>query len=68
MRTNSMGNVVPSDETPTVGGGNPGWEKPAKLMAQFLAVWSQAQEALKAGYTLRLIDRRLNMARGPISY
>jgi hypothetical protein len=31
-------------------------------------MWPQVQEALKAGHTLRLIHKRLNMAGVPISY
>ncbi len=37
-------------------------------MAQLRAAWPQVQEALKAGHTLRLIHKRLNMAGVPISY
>jgi hypothetical protein len=37
-------------------------------MAQLRAFWPQVQEALKAGHTLRLIHKRLNMAGVPISY
>src|SRR5580700_5280288 len=37
-------------------------------MAQLGAVWPQVQEALKAGHTLRLIHKRLNVAGVPISY
>jgi hypothetical protein len=37
-------------------------------MAQLRAFWPQVQEALKAGHTLRLIHKRLNMAGLPISY
>jgi hypothetical protein len=43
-------------------------EKPTQLMAQLLAFWPQVQEALKAGHTLRVIHRHLNMAGVPITY
>jgi hypothetical protein len=43
-------------------------EKPTQLMAQLRAFWPQVQEALKAGHTLRLIHKRLNLAGVPISY
>jgi len=43
-------------------------EKPTQLMAQLRAFWPQVQQALKAGHTLRLIHKRLNMAGVPISY
>jgi hypothetical protein len=37
-------------------------------MAQLRAFWPQVQEALKAGHTLKLIHKRLNMAGVPIGY
>jgi len=43
-------------------------ENPTQLMAQLRAFWPQVQDALKAGHTLRLIHKRLNLAGVPISY
>jgi hypothetical protein len=37
-------------------------------MAQLRAFWPQVREALKAGHTLRLIHKRLNLSGVPISY
>jgi len=39
-----------------------------QLMAQLRTFWPQVRQALKAGHTLRLIHKRLNMAGVPISY
>ncbi len=63
-----MGNVAPSDKRPLFAVEAFAREKPTQLMAQLLAIWPQVQEALKAGHTLRLIHKRLNLAGVPISY
>lgn len=63
-----MGNIVPSDKSPLCPVEMLAREKPTQLMAQLLAVWPLVLEALKAGHTLRLIHRRLNLAGVPISY
>ncbi len=43
-------------------------EKPSTLMAQLRAVWPHVERALKAGHTLRLIHKSLNIAGIGISY
>src|SRR5450759_3225531 len=63
-----MGNAAPSDKHPLSPVEALVREKPTQLMAQLRAVWPQVQEALKAGHTLRLIHKRLNIAGVPISY
>jgi len=63
-----MGNAVPSDKRPLSPVEALARENPTQLMAQLRAFWPQVQEALKAGHTLRLIHKRLNMAGVPISY
>ena len=63
-----MGNTTPSERRPVSPVEALAREKPTQLMAQLLAFWPQVQEALKAGHTLRLIHRRLNMAGVPITY
>ena len=63
-----MGNVTPSDPRPLSALEALARENPTQLMAQLRAFWPQVQEALKAGHTLRLIHKRLNMAGVPISY
>jgi hypothetical protein len=63
-----MGDTTPSEKRPLSPVQALAREKPAQLMAQLLAIWPQVQEALKAGHTLRLIHKRLNMAGVPISY
>jgi hypothetical protein len=63
-----MGNGIPSDKCPPAPVAALALEKPTQLMAQLRAFWPQVQEALKAGHTLRLIHKRLNMAGVPISY
>jgi hypothetical protein len=62
-----MGNVPP-DKSPLSPLEALARENPAQLMAQLRAFWPQVQEALKAGHTLRLIHKRLNLAGVPISY
>lgn len=63
-----MGNAVPSDKRALSPVEALARENPTQLMAQLRAVWPQVQEALKAGHTLRLIHKRLNLAGVPISY
>ena len=63
-----MGNVVPSDRRALSPLEALARENPTQLMAQLRAFWPQVQEALKAGHTLRLIHKRLNMAGIPTSY
>ncbi len=63
-----MGNAIPSDRRPLSPVEALARENPPQLMAQLRAFWPQVQEALKAGHTLRLIHKRLNMAGVPISY
>ena len=63
-----MGNAIPSDKRPLSPVEALARENPTQLMAQLRAFWPQVQEALKAGHTLRLIHKRLNMAGVPISY
>jgi len=63
-----MGNAIPSDKRPLSPVEALAREHPTQLMAQLRAFWPQVQEALKAGHTLRLIHKRLNMAGVPISY
>jgi hypothetical protein len=63
-----MGHAVPSDKRPLSPVEALARENPTQLMAQLRAFWPQVQEALKAGHTLRLIHKRLNMAGVPISY
>src|SRR5271165_4314899 len=63
-----MGNAAPSDKRPLSPVEALARENPTQLMAQLRAFWPQVQEALKAGHTLRLIHKRLNMAGVPISY
>ena len=63
-----MGNAIPSDKRPLSPVEALAQENPTQLMAQLRAFWPQVQEALKAGHTLRLIHKRLNMAGVPISY
>ena len=63
-----MGNGIPSDKRPLSPVEALARENPTQLMAQLRAFWPQVQEALKAGHTLRLIHKRLNMAGVPISY
>ncbi len=63
-----MGNEIPSDKRPLAPVAALAHEHPTQLMAQLRAFWPQVQEALKAGHTLRLIHKRLNMAGVPISY
>ena len=60
-----MGNGIPSDKRPLSAVEALAREKPTQLMAQLRAVWPQVQQALKAGHTLRLIHKRLNMAGVP---
>src|ERR1035441_6358662 len=62
-----MGNTVPSDKHPLSPVEALARENPTQLMAQLRAFWPQVQEALKAGHTLRLIHKRLNLAGVPIS-
>ena len=63
-----MGNAFPSDKHPLSPVEALARENPTQLMAQVRAFWPQVQEALKAGHTLRLIHKRLNLAGVPISY
>jgi len=63
-----MGNEVPSDKRPLSPVEELARENPTQLMAQLRAFWPQVEEALKAGHTLRLIHKRLNLAGVPISY
>ena len=63
-----MGNAIPSDKRPLSPVEALARENPTQLMAQVRAFWPQVQEALKAGHTLRLIHKRLNLAGVPISY
>ncbi len=63
-----MGQAVPSDKHHLSPVEALIRENPTQLMAQLRAFWPQVQEALKAGHTLRLIHKRLNMAGVPISY
>ena len=63
-----MGTAIPTDQRPLSAVETLAREKPTQLMAQLRAVWPQVQEALKAGHTLRLIHKRLNLAGVPISY
>ena len=63
-----MGNVVQPDKRTLSPVEALARENPTQLMAQLRAFWPQVQEALKAGHTLRLIHKRLNMAGVPISY
>jgi len=63
-----MGTAISSDQRPLSAVESLAREKPTQLMAQLRAVWPQVQEALKAGHTLRLIHKRLNMSGVPISY
>lgn len=63
-----MGNAVQSDKRALAPVEALARENPTQLMAQLRAVWPQVQEALKAGHTLRLIHKRLNVAGVPISY
>src|SRR5437879_10539839 len=63
-----MGNAAQSDKRTLSAVEALAHEKPAQLMAQLRAVWPQVEEALKAGHTLRLIHKRLNIAGVPISY
>lgn len=63
-----MGNRIPPDKRSLAPVADLAHEKPAQLMSQLRAFWPQVQEALKAGHTLRLIHKRLNMAGVPISY
>src|SRR5580698_9726561 len=63
-----MGNEVPSDKRPPSPVEALARENPTQLMAQLRTFWPQVQEALRAGHTLRLIHKRLNMAGVPISY
>jgi hypothetical protein len=63
-----MGKEVPSDKRPLSPVEALARENPTQLMAQLRAFWPQVQQALKAGHTLRLIHKRLNMAGVPISY
>jgi len=63
-----MRNAIPSDKRPLSPVEALAQENPTQLMAQLRAFWPQVQEALKAGHTLRLIHKRLNMAGVPISY
>src|SRR5271163_4686254 len=63
-----MGNAIPSDKCPLSPVEALAGENPTQLMAQLRAFWPQVQEALKAGHTLRLIHKRLNLAGVPISY
>ena len=63
-----MGNAVPPDKRPLSPVEALARENPTQLMAQLRAFWPQVQEALKAGHTLRLVHKRLNMAGVPISY
>jgi hypothetical protein len=63
-----MGNATPSEKHLLAPVEALAREKPCQLMAQLRAVWPQVQQALKAGHTLRLIHKRLNMAGVPISY
>ena len=63
-----MGNGIPLDKRPLAPVADLAHEKPTQLMSQLRAFWPQVQDALKAGHTLRLIHKRLNMAGVPISY
>ena len=63
-----MGNEVPSDKRALSPVEALARENPTQLMTQLRAVWPQVQDALKAGHTLRLIHKRLNLAGVPISY
>ena len=63
-----MGNGIPSDKRPLSPVEALARENPTQLMAKLRAFWPQVQEALKAGHTLRLIHKRLNLAGVPISY
>jgi hypothetical protein len=63
-----MGSVAPSDQRPLSAVEALARENPTQLMAQLRAFWPHVQEALKAGHTLRLIHKRLNLAGVPISY
>jgi hypothetical protein len=63
-----MGTVTPSDKRPLAAIETLAREKPTQLMAQLRAVWPQVQQAFDAGHTLRLIQKRLNMAGVEISY
>src|ERR1017187_1492186 len=63
-----MGNEIPSDKRPVAAVEALAREQPTQLMAQLRAVWPQVQQALKAGHTLRQVQKRLNLAGVPISY
>jgi hypothetical protein len=63
-----MENAVPLEKRPLSPVEALARENPTQLMAQLRAVWPQVQKALKAGHTLRLIHKRLNMAGVPIGY
>jgi hypothetical protein len=63
-----MGLVTPPDKQPPSPLEALAREKPAQLMAQLRTLWPQVQQALKAGHTLRLVHKRLNLAGVPISY
>ena len=63
-----MGNGTPTDKRPLSPVEALARENPTQLMAKLRVFWPQVQEALKAGHTLRLIHKRLNLAGVPISY
>jgi hypothetical protein len=63
-----MGNGIPSDKRPLSPVEALAQENPTQLTAKLRVFWPQVQEALKAGHTLRLIHKRLNLAGVPISY
>ena len=63
-----MGNTAPSDNRTISPVEALVREKPTHLMARLRGVWSEVEQALQAGHTLRLIHKRLNMAGVPISY
>jgi hypothetical protein len=63
-----MGNAVPSGKRALSPVEALARENPTQLMAQPRSFWPRVQEALKAGHTLRLIHKHLNLAGVPISY
>jgi hypothetical protein len=63
-----MGAANPHEERPLRSLEALAHEKPATLMAQLRTAWPDVERALKAGHTLRVIHKRLNMAGIGISY
>jgi hypothetical protein len=63
-----MGNAAQSGKRPISPVEKRVRERPSQLMAQLCAVWSEVEQALPAGHTLRLPHQRLNIVGLLIGY